>query len=68
MARYQCRACDFDGRAAWHGVLVCPRCGSTTQVRVALATEEMTAQEMHAIQTAASNMSDPDDSAEEQNH
>jgi uncharacterized Zn finger protein (UPF0148 family) len=53
MARYQCRACGFDGHAAWTGDLVCPRCGSHTAVRVALAVAEMTDAELAAIEAAA---------------
>jgi len=53
MARYQCRACGFDGQGAWHGALVCPRCGSRTAVRVALAVEEMTNADLAAIEAAA---------------
>jgi hypothetical protein len=49
MARYQCRACDFDGPAEWRGTLACPRCGSTTQVRAAIAIAEMTDEEINAI-------------------
>jgi predicted RNA-binding Zn-ribbon protein involved in translation (DUF1610 family) len=52
MARYQCRACGFDGQAAWTGDLVCPRCGSHTAVRAAVATEERTDAELAAIATA----------------
>jgi len=53
MARYQCRACGFEGEGAWHGELVCPRCGSRTAVRVALAVEEMTEADLTAIEAAA---------------
>ena len=53
MARYQCRACGFDGEGAWHGELVCPRCGNRTAVRVALAVEEMTDAELAAIEASA---------------
>jgi hypothetical protein len=49
MARYQCRACGFDGHAASNGDLVCPRCGSRTAVRAAIAAEEMTDAELAAI-------------------
>jgi uncharacterized Zn finger protein (UPF0148 family) len=52
MARYQCRACGFDGQGAWHGELVCPRCGSRTAVRAAVATEERTDAELAAIAAA----------------
>jgi len=52
MARYQCRACGFDGEGAWHGELVCPRCGSRPAVRVALAVEEMTEADLAAIAAA----------------
>jgi DNA-directed RNA polymerase subunit RPC12/RpoP len=52
MARYQCRACGFDGQGTWHGALVCPRCGSRTAVRVALATAERTDAELAAIAAA----------------
>jgi uncharacterized Zn finger protein (UPF0148 family) len=52
MARYQCRACGFDGQGAWHGALVCPRCGSRTTVRAAVATEERTDAELAAIAAA----------------
>ena len=48
MARYQCRACGFDGQGTWHGALVCPRCGS----RTAVATEERTDAELAAITPA----------------
>jgi len=53
MARYQCRACGFDGQGAWQGELVCPRCGSRTAVRVALAVEEMTDADLAAIEATA---------------
>jgi rubredoxin len=53
MARYQCRACGFEGGGAWHGDLVCPRCGSRTAVRVALAVAEMTEADLAAIEAAA---------------
>ena len=56
MARYQCRACGFDGHAAWAGALACPRCGSRTEVRAAIGVEEMTEAELAAIAAAA-----PDD-------
>ena len=52
MARYQCRACGFDGQGAWQGELVCPRCGSRMAVRVALAVEEMTDADLAAIAAA----------------
>jgi len=52
MARYQCRGCGFDGQGAWHGALVCPRCGSRTAVRAAVATEERTDAELAAIAAA----------------
>jgi hypothetical protein len=52
MARYQCRACGFDDQGAWHGELVCPRCGSPTAVRVALAVAEMTDAALAAIAAA----------------
>ena len=52
MARYQCRACGFDGHAAWNGDLVCPRCGSHTALRAAVATEERTDVELAAIAAA----------------
>jgi uncharacterized Zn finger protein (UPF0148 family) len=52
MARYQCRVCGFDGHAAWTGELVCPRCGSRTEVRAAIAVEEMTDTELAAIEAA----------------
>jgi uncharacterized Zn finger protein (UPF0148 family) len=52
MARYQCRACRFDGQGAWNGELVCPRCGSRTAVRVAMAVAEMTDAEVAAIAAA----------------
>ena len=52
MARYQCRACGFDGQDAWNGALVCPRCGSRTAVRVAMAIAEMTDAEVAAIAAA----------------
>jgi uncharacterized Zn finger protein (UPF0148 family) len=50
MARYQCRACGFDGHAAWDGDLMCPRCGNRTAVRAAVAAEEMTDAELGAIE------------------
>ena len=53
MARFQCRACGLDDHAPWHGALVCPRCGTKTQVRVALAVEEMTPEELQALETAS---------------
>ncbi len=53
MARYQCRACRFDGEGAWHGELVCPRCGSRTAVRVVLAVAEMTDADLAAIKAVA---------------
>jgi predicted RNA-binding Zn-ribbon protein involved in translation (DUF1610 family) len=49
MARYQCRACGFDGHSEWAGELICPRCGNRTEVRAAIATEEMTDAELTAI-------------------
>jgi uncharacterized Zn finger protein (UPF0148 family) len=52
MARYQCRACGFDGHAVWVGELVCPRCGSRTEVRAAIATREMTDADLAAIEAA----------------
>jgi uncharacterized Zn finger protein (UPF0148 family) len=52
MARYQCRACGFDGHTAWTGDLVCPRCGSRTAVRAAIAVAEMTDEELAAIGSA----------------
>jgi uncharacterized Zn finger protein (UPF0148 family) len=58
MARYQCRACGFDGHSVWHGDLVCPRCGSRTAVRVALAVEEMTEADLSAIEAAALSRED----------
>jgi hypothetical protein len=48
MARYQYRACGFDGRGAWHCELVCPRCGSRTAVRAAIAAEGITDAEVAA--------------------
>jgi hypothetical protein len=48
----QCRACGFDGQGAWHGALVCPRCGSRTAVRAAATTEERTDAELAAIAAA----------------
>ena len=53
MTRYQCRACGFDGRAEWRGVLVCPHCDSATHVRAALATEEMTVRDLHSLEHGA---------------
>jgi uncharacterized Zn finger protein (UPF0148 family) len=52
MARFQCRACGFDGHAAWTGELVCPRCSTHTAVRAAGATEERTDAELAAIAAA----------------
>jgi ribosomal protein L37AE/L43A len=52
IARYQCRACGFDDHALWNGVLVCPKCGSTTEVRAAIATAEMTDAQIAAIAAA----------------
>ncbi|MGH7077815.1 MAG: hypothetical protein ACREFU_06910 [Acetobacteraceae bacterium] len=52
MARYQCRACGFEGQDAWNGDLVCPRCGDRTAVRVAMAVAEMTEAEVAAIAAA----------------
>ena len=52
MARYQCRACGFDGHAEWVGELVCPRCGSRTAVRAAIGVEEMTEADLAAIEAA----------------
>jgi predicted Zn-ribbon and HTH transcriptional regulator len=49
MARYQCRACGFDDHAPWDGNLECPRCRSSTEVRVAMATEEFTEEEVAAV-------------------
>jgi len=43
----------FDGQGVWHDDLVCPRCGSRTAVRVALAVEEMTEADLSAIEAAA---------------
>ena len=53
MARFQCRACGFDGRAEWEGKLRCPSCGDTDRVRAAMATGELTEAEMEAIAAAA---------------
>ncbi|HVC60140.1 MAG TPA: hypothetical protein VND19_07275 [Acetobacteraceae bacterium] len=53
MARNQCRAGGFDGQGVWHGDLVCPRCGSRTAVRVALAVAEMTEADLAAIEATA---------------
>jgi len=53
MARYQCRACGFDGQGTWRGALVCPRCGRRTAVRMALAVEEMTETDLAVIEAAA---------------
>jgi uncharacterized Zn finger protein (UPF0148 family) len=58
MARYQCRACGFDGQAAWNGDLVCPRCGSRTAVRAAVATEERPDAELAAIAAAVPGSED----------
>ena len=52
MARYQCRACGFDGHAAWVVELVCPTCGSRTEVRAAIGVEEMTEAELTAAAVA----------------
>ena len=52
MARYQCRACGFDGHAEWVGELVCPRCGSRTAVRAAIAIGEMTDVDLTVIEAA----------------
>ncbi len=52
MARYQCRACGFDGHAAWTGELACPRCGSRIAVRAAIATREMTDADVAAFAAA----------------
>ena len=41
MARYHCRACSFDGEAAWTGELVCPSCRCTTGVGVAMTLHEL---------------------------
>lgn len=58
MARYQCRACGFDGHAEWAGELMCPCCGNRTKVRVAITTEEMTDAELAAIKAAISGGED----------
>jgi len=52
MARYQCRACEFDGHAEWVGELVCPRCGSRIEVRAATRVEEMTEADLAALEAA----------------
>ncbi len=52
MARYQCRACGFDGHTEWAAELVCPRCGSRTEVRAAIATREMADADMAALEAA----------------
>ena len=48
MAGYQCQACGFDNQAEWRGDLVCPRCGNSTEVRAAMAIEELTDAEIAA--------------------
>ena len=50
VARFQCRACGFDGSAAWQGELTRPRCGDATQVRVAMAIEETSETDLALIE------------------
>lgn len=45
VATYNCRACGFDGHAAWKGELICPICRSTTEVGVAMAIKELVDEE-----------------------
>lgn len=52
MARYQCRACGFEGVSAWTGELVCPMCHGQTAVRAAIGVEEMTEADLAAIAAA----------------
>jgi predicted RNA-binding Zn-ribbon protein involved in translation (DUF1610 family) len=52
IARYQCRACGFDDHAPWNRVLLCPNCGSTAEVRAAIASTERTDAEIAAIVAA----------------
>ena len=59
MARFQCRACGFDGEAPWDGRLVCPRCGSDADVRAAYAVEEMTEEDVAAILAAMPPQEEP---------
>lgn len=52
MARYQCRDCGFDGHATWTGDCLSPYCGSRTGVRAAIRVEEMTEDDLAAIEAA----------------
>jgi hypothetical protein len=58
MARHQCRGCNFDDRAPWNGVLVCPGCGSITAVRAAIGIEETSEAERAAIEAAVAGDGD----------
>jgi predicted RNA-binding Zn-ribbon protein involved in translation (DUF1610 family) len=46
MARFKCDACGFDGEREWQGQKACPECGEIRRLRVAIATQEMTDQEV----------------------
>ena len=52
MARFQCRACGFEGNAPWDGRLICPHCRNDHEVRAAIAAEEMTEGEIALIAKA----------------
>ena len=52
MARFQCRACGFEGHGIWTGELICPACGGREKVRAAVATSEITEKEIAEIEAA----------------
>ena len=51
MARYQCRACGFDGLAPWSGKPVCPGCGDRAKVRVVLPAQDRAEVDLSAVAT-----------------
>lgn len=58
MARFQCAKCLFDGRSTWAGELICPSCGSSTEVRAAVPIEQMTDREAEAFTALAAQLSE----------
>ncbi|MDX3806558.1 MAG: hypothetical protein QHC89_09165 [Bosea sp. (in: a-proteobacteria)] len=50
MARFKCDACGFDGEREWAGQKACPECGEVRRLRVAIATNEMTDQEIERLE------------------
>lgn len=50
MARFKCDACGFDGEREWTGQKACPECGEVRRLRVAMATNEMTDQEIERLE------------------